>query len=312
MAESIQLLDPRRLKANPENPRLIFREDELRALEESIAEQGILVPLTLFRDGRDYILLDGERRWRCAVKLGLDSVPAIVQPKPDRLTNIMMMFAIHNARRDWDPLPTAYKLQQLEQEYTLRHGSPPSEIELAGLASLSRGEVRRLRNLLSLPARYRRELLKELEKPASQQLLTVDHVLEATRGAAALRKRDIVDSKAEDELRQALISKFRSGVIKNTVAPRQLARIARAVDRGEVTGTVARRVTRRLIDDPDYTIADAFEASVEQVDFEHATEQLAERLLGRLLEHERRGYKPGESLSATLRSLSRAIRKLLA
>lgn len=39
-------------------------------------------------------------------------MPVIVQPKPDKLQNIMMMFAIHNARRDWDPLPTAYTLQE--------------------------------------------------------------------------------------------------------------------------------------------------------------------------------------------------------
>lgn len=311
MAESIQLVEARRLKANPENPRLIFREDELRALEESIAEQGILVPVTVFRDRRDFVLLDGERRWRCAIKLGLESVPAIIQPKPDRLQNIMMMFAIHNARRDWDPLPTAYKLQELEVEYTNRHGSSPTEVELAGLASLSRGEVRRLRNLLALPARYRNELLRELEKPVSQQVLTVDHVLETTRGASALRKRGIVDAKQEDQLRRAIISKFRSGVIKNTVAPRQLARIARAVERGEVSTRVARSVTQRLIADPNYAIADAFKASVEQVDFEHGTEQLAERLLSRLVEQQQRRYEPGEALSATLRSLGAAIRKLI-
>ena len=28
----------------------------------------------------------------------------------------MMMFAIHNARQDWDPLPTALKLEELETD----------------------------------------------------------------------------------------------------------------------------------------------------------------------------------------------------
>jgi ParB/RepB/Spo0J family partition protein len=311
MAETIQLISPKRLHPNPENPRLVFREGDLLELEESIAEQGILVPLTVFQDGRQFVLLDGERRWRCATKLGLDTVPAVIQPKPDRLQNIMMMFAIHNTRRDWDPLPTAYKLQELEKEFSERHDRIPTEKELAGLASITRGEVRRLRNLLSLPEKYRKQLLRELEKPQSEQVLTVDHVLEATRGAAALRKREVIDSKDEDRLRQAIIDKFRTKVIDNTVAPRQLARIARGVEREEVSLPTARRVTRRLIEEPNYSINDAFTGSVEQADFEHGTEQLADRLIGRLLEHRDREYVAGDSLGASLATLRRLLDSIL-
>ena len=132
MAEHIRLIDPRRLKRNPENPRLIFRQEDLDSLRDSIAAQGILVPLTLYEAGRTFYLLDGERRWRCALKLGLSTVPAIVQPKPDRLQNLMMMFSIHNARTDWDPLPTAIKLHEIEKEFAVRNGRPPKEAELAG------------------------------------------------------------------------------------------------------------------------------------------------------------------------------------
>src|SRR5580700_1566318 len=105
MPAAVQLLDPRKIRKNPDNPRLIFQADELSALEDSIKEQGILVPLTIYEDRKHYTLLDGERRWRCAIRLGLHTVPTIIQEKPDRVTNIMMMFAIHNARQDWDPLP---------------------------------------------------------------------------------------------------------------------------------------------------------------------------------------------------------------
>lgn len=311
MAEGVSLLDPRQVSPNPENPRLIFHEDELQALQESIKLQGILVPLSVFQDGKRYVILDGERRWRCAIKLGLDRVPAIVQPKPDLLQNIMMMFAIHGQRRDWDPLPTALKLQELEQEFTKRQGRAPTEIELAELASLSRGEVRRLKNLLGLPKSYLDELMTELEKPRSQQVITVDHVLETTRGAAALRKREVIDAEEEDQLRRAILTKFRSKVINNTVAPRQLARIARAVEREEVPVGVARRVTTRLIEDPDYSISDAFAGSVEQVDFEHTVEQATDRLADNLAEHQLRGYELGGALRTSLERLDRTIRRLL-
>jgi len=313
MADAIRYVSPRKVAANDENPRLIFHADELQSLQDSIQEQGILVPLTVFAGSKSgtYVLLDGERRWRCATKLGLEDVPVIVQPRPDRLTNIMMMFAIHNTRKDWDPLPTAYKLRELEEEFERRRGRRPNEAELAGLASVSRGEVRRLKKLLGLPEEYRKELMDELAKPRSEQAITVDHVLEATKGAAALRQRAIITSAQEDKLRRAIMDKFRTKVIRNTVAPRQLARIARAVDRGEVAHSTAKAVARRLISDPNYSIDDAFAQSVEQVDFEHTTEQVAERLAARLKEHQARGYELGEGLRSSLATLGQTIRQLL-
>lgn len=309
MPELIRLIDPQQLKRNPENPRLIFRQDELDALQESIAKQGILVPLTIYRDGRSFYLLDGERRWRCALKLGLSQVPAIIQPKPDRLQNIMMMFAIHNARKDWDPLPTALKLREIEKEFERRNQHLPTEVELAGLASLTRGEVRRLKKLLNLPESYRKELLAELEKPKSKQEITVDHVLEATRAAEALRKRDIITAQNEEHLRRAIITKFRKGVIANTVDPRKLVRLARGVDRGEVSQSVARKVVTSLINDPKYSIDDAFTQSVQQADYEHNLEQLTARLIEKLDEHKRRGYTPSNRLLGLLRTLEERLAK---
>ena len=208
----------------------------------------------------------------------------------------MMMFAIHNARRDWDPLPTALKLEELEVEFSRRHKRPPTESELAGLASLTRGEVRRLKKLLALPHEYREELLSELEKPRHQQDLSVDHVLETTKGVEALRKSGVLKPTEEDELRKAILGKFRSKVIVNTVAPRKLARIARAVKRNEVSTAQARSVVARLKTDPKYSIQTAFEESVEQADFEHSAEQLVERLTQKLDEHVRRQYQLSEPL----------------
>jgi ParB/RepB/Spo0J family partition protein len=305
------LVSPGEIEANPDNPRLIFHEEELEALEESIKLQGILVPLSVYEKGRRFVLLDGERRWRCALKLGLPRIPVVVQAEPDRLQNIMMMFAIHNARTDWDPLPTAYKLQELEDEYTERQGQAPTEKELAEIASISRGEVRRLRQLLALPEEYRKELMDQLELPRSKQVLTVDHVLEASKGAAALRSRDIIDESEEDELRRAIVDKFRDRVETNTVAPRQLMRIGRAVDREQVSSARARAVSRRLIKDHDYTIDRAFGSTVEGIDFQHGSQQLATRLENRLLEQLDKAFELDQEFRTSLQKLQRVISKLL-
>src|SRR6266568_4604288 len=135
MADVVTLVDPRRLAENPENPRLIFRQDELDELQESIKQHGILVPLSVYQPAKgkagNYVILDGARRVRCSLKLGLAKVPVIIQPEPTKLQNIMLMFAIHGTRRQWDPLPTAQKLAQLENEYAKTQGKRPSEAELA-------------------------------------------------------------------------------------------------------------------------------------------------------------------------------------
>ena len=311
MADNVRLVDPHDIDRNSENPRLVFRQDELQSLEKSIATQGILVPLTVFMDGDRYTILDGERRWRCAHKLGLAAVPVIVQPKPDLVTNIMMMFAIHKARSDWDPLPTALKLERLESVLEQREGRLPSESELAAAASLSRGEIRRYRRILALPEEFKAELMSELEKPRAEQRLTVDHVMEAVKGAEALRKRDVISSADEERLSAALVEKFRQGVLTSTVEPRQLPKLARAVERGEITVPAAQAIINRLITEPAYTVNAAYASSVERYEFDHATEQLAERLRDRLAIHLTKQYSVSPGLKGALDSLSDAIGAVL-
>ena len=64
---------------NPEQPRKHFDEEELRALSESIAENGLLQPISLLKeeDG-SYRIIAGERRYRACRMLGMPAVPAIV------------------------------------------------------------------------------------------------------------------------------------------------------------------------------------------------------------------------------------------
>jgi ParB family transcriptional regulator, chromosome partitioning protein len=309
---SVRLIDPHEIDRNPENPRLIFREDELLSLQESIAAQGILVHLTVYERSKNYIILDGERRWRCALKLGLSVVPAIVQPEPDPVTNIMMMFAIHKTRNDWDPLPTAIKLDDLRKALAKKLGRAPSESELGAAASLDRGEVRRYRNIMALPTRYKVRLLDELEKPRPQQNLTVDHVLESVRGARALENVDVLEGEESDNLVEAIVEKFVNRTLSSTVEPRLLTRIARAVDRDEIPKKLARRVALKLINNSQYTVQKAFEDSVEKIDFEHGTEQLSNRVFARLEDHIDRDYELGPSLEASLKELQGLIRRILA
>ena len=87
-------LRPGLIERNPENPRLIFRQDEMDNLMLSIDRHGIQVPLTVYRDDDVYRLIDGERRWRCAKKLNLRTVPVLVQEMPTELENLLLMYNV--------------------------------------------------------------------------------------------------------------------------------------------------------------------------------------------------------------------------
>src|SRR5437870_2408544 len=108
------------ISPNPHNPRRLFDEKPMQILEESIKKLGILVPVTVYKDedkgrgdAKQYVILDGERRWRCAKELGLKRVPAIIVEKPSEAQNILTMFHIHNVREGWQLMPTALKLHTL-------------------------------------------------------------------------------------------------------------------------------------------------------------------------------------------------------
>lgn len=102
-----------RVKKNPNNPRNIFYDEELTILKKSIREYGILVPITVYKEGRNYIIIDGERRWRCSRDIGLVTIPAEVVDAPTDDENILLMFQIHKTRVDWELTPTALSIEAL-------------------------------------------------------------------------------------------------------------------------------------------------------------------------------------------------------
>jgi len=59
-------------------PRIDFPEDELEELAASIAQHGVLQPLTVRIKGKRFELIAGERRLRASKIAGLDEVPCIV------------------------------------------------------------------------------------------------------------------------------------------------------------------------------------------------------------------------------------------
>lgn len=82
---------------NPHQPRRTFEPDELRALSDSIRQNGILQPITVRNTGEHYELIAGERRLRAAKLAGLSVVPCIVMEISDRNSAILAL--VENIQR---------------------------------------------------------------------------------------------------------------------------------------------------------------------------------------------------------------------
>jgi len=150
------------IAANPHNPRLIFDPQDLDELKKSIGKVGILVPVTVYRNKKKfpkspYILLDGERRWRCATELQFETIPANIIDEPEDVTqNILFMFNIHHFRKEWALFPTALKL-----EVVIKSLGTDQETVLSEFTGVSRSMIRRCKTLLWYPHKYRDVLMEK-------------------------------------------------------------------------------------------------------------------------------------------------------
>lgn len=213
---------------NPDNPRIIFRQEEMDSLLVSAKEYGILVPISVFKEGSHYVIIDGERRWRVSKKLNRPTIPAIVQEKPTPLENLLMMFNIHALREQWDLFTIANKITKVIDLLTKKKGYKPNEIELSEETGLNRGTIRKCRMLIDLPDRFKQIILAELEKPKTKQVLTEDFFIEMESSLKTVRRNFPEVIKDIEKTRDNLINRYEKGVIKRIDDFRLIGKIATA------------------------------------------------------------------------------------
>jgi ParB family transcriptional regulator, chromosome partitioning protein len=140
------------IRPNPQQPRHHFDEEALATLADSIREVGILQPvLVRAGEGGGYELIAGERRWRAARRVGLQTVPAMVRVADDAA---MLQHAIveNIQREELNPLEEAAAYQQLIEDFSLTHD------DVATRVGKSRATITNTLRLLQLPPSVQRSL----------------------------------------------------------------------------------------------------------------------------------------------------------
>lgn len=136
------------IQPNPEQPRKAFRYEQLLELAQSIAENGLINPLTvMFRDGKP-ILIAGERRLRAVKLLGMTEVPCI-ERKAEGEEGALLALIENLQRVDMNCFEEAEGIHRLIEVYGL------TQEEAALRLGCSQPTVANKLRLLKLPVRQR-------------------------------------------------------------------------------------------------------------------------------------------------------------
>jgi ParB family transcriptional regulator, chromosome partitioning protein len=134
------------LKPNKNQPRRIFREDDLKDLAASIKEQGILQPILVRPLGPPdaYEIVAGERRWRAAQLAKLHEVPVVVRAFTE--SEALAAAIIENVQReDLNAIEEANAYQELISRYDF------TQEKVAEVVGKSRSHIANTIRLLKLP-----------------------------------------------------------------------------------------------------------------------------------------------------------------
>ena len=139
------------IRPNPQQPREHFDEEALASLAESIREVGVLQPVLVRATDDGYELIAGERRWRAARRVGLQTLPAIVRVADDAA--MLQQAIVENVQREQlNPLEEAAAYQQLIEDFSFTHD------EVATRVGKSRTTITNTLRLLQLPPTIQRYL----------------------------------------------------------------------------------------------------------------------------------------------------------
>ena len=145
-SSSINEIELSKISVNPNQPRREFDPVALQELADSIAEIGIIQPITLRQlDENAYQIIAGERRYRASIQAGLKTVPAYIRTADDE--NVMEMALVENIQReDLNSLEIALAYQHLMEQYDM------TQERLSERVGKKRTTIANYLRLLKLPA----------------------------------------------------------------------------------------------------------------------------------------------------------------
>lgn len=157
------------IKANTQQPRNIFAQEQLIELRDSIREFGILQPLILKKESNgEYMLIAGERRLRAAKMAGLDKVPAIIREASEEEAGMIAL--VENIQREnLGYIEEAKAYKHLMEKYNI------NQMELAERIGKNQSTISNKIRILNLPEDIQNMLIaNKLTERHARALLKID------------------------------------------------------------------------------------------------------------------------------------------
>jgi ParB family chromosome partitioning protein len=140
------------ISPNPYQPRMVWDQQELADLAESVKRNGVIQPIIVRPAGTGYQLIAGERRLRAAQLVSLKTIPALVRQATDEeLLELALVENIH--RTNLNPIERAKAYQSYLNTFSL------TQVQAAERLGEDRSVIANYLRLLDLPEEIKQMLI---------------------------------------------------------------------------------------------------------------------------------------------------------
>ena len=150
----VSLIPLSKIEPNKDQPRKVFKDKDLLELCNSIKQNGVIQPITVYQEGSKFIIIAGERRYRASKLAGMETIPAIVKNVTKK--DVLVMAIIENVQRsDLNCVEEGLAYYQLMNEYNL------TQEEVAKRVGKDRSTIANFLRILKLPREVAMMLQRE-------------------------------------------------------------------------------------------------------------------------------------------------------
>lgn len=216
------------IQPNPRQPRQQFEPEALAELSRSIAQVGILQPLSVRRTAAGWELVAGERRLRAARMAGLSTVPCLPVETDEEGSSLLAL--VENLQReDLDVWEEAAALRRLIDRFGL------SQEEAGRKVGMSQSAVANKLRLLKLPP----DLIEQLRAEG----LTERHARALLRLPTPQLQRTALEHIARCQLNVAQTERYIAKLCQQSTKPKKAVPIYRTKDVRLFLNTIRRSLS---------------------------------------------------------------------
>jgi ParB/RepB/Spo0J family partition protein len=221
----LKTISPREVAFSDSNPRgesedEILKDETFERLKESVFRFGVLVPIVVHEHKGDpdkpYKLVDGERRLRAALAVGVKRIPAHIASSQEPTDDLVQAVHIHMLRKQWAPVAQARAIRQLISERRRTERGFSEEEVLGELQALTGCTDTKLKSLRRA-SQYSEKVLSAVEK----REINFSHLVQFEESFVEQLEKHyphLLKKLAKKKVRETLVEKARRKILTSSRA----------------------------------------------------------------------------------------------